>query len=157
MPLNTARIEEKKRCMRTNVQRFFSFFLSFSCSTVSVKPNFRADYCTRPALCQPHLRHLQQVYEDQLVGLMGLLGLEEDHLGFPGGKRCRSGSIGLASLVSSSPKEKKMDKQLADLVESSIGEAFEASLHLGGRQGGPSPPGPLSFAGRHRRVFFYAY
>ena len=83
---------------------------------------------------------------------MGLLGLEEDHLGVPGGKRCRSSfSLGLhsPSLTAPTASERKADKLLPDLVESAIGEAFEASLALGLRSGLQSS-GPQRFAGRHR-------
>lgn len=90
---------------------------------------------------------------------MGFLGLEEDHLGVPGGKRCRSSCsssspssfVGLLppSLISPTASERKADKRLPDLVESAIGEAFEASLALGLRAG-PGSSGPQRFAGRHR-------
>ncbi|CAM9804475.1 unnamed protein product, partial [Laminaria digitata] len=105
--------------------------------------------------------NLGAVYGAQLVGLMGFLGLEEDHLGVPGGKRCRSSCsssfsspssfVGLLppSMTSPTASERKADKRLPDLVESAIGEAFEASLVLGLRTGSGSS-GPQRFAGRHR-------
>lgn len=107
---------------------------------------------------------LYQVYSAELVGLVAFLGLghdEHDHRGAPGRRLCRSDTFGppaaFSALLSSSTKNSKdkiRDKQRPDLVESAIGEAFEASLGLGGGTGGgrlmPSTSGPQRFAGRHR-------
>ncbi|CAM9448226.1 unnamed protein product, partial [Discosporangium mesarthrocarpum] len=72
--------------------------------------------------------NLAEVYTTELPGLIAFLEMGEERLLHPGGYRPPPG-MSNPSIMST----KGLDKRLPDLVESVIGEAFEASLQRKGR------------------------